>query len=773
MSTSRKATATAAVEGITALYARVTRGIDGDSINDQKAAFVEMAKKHGWTNCMIFAEQENAKGQDGEDKRPEYARLLREIRAGRVKRLVARHLDRIVRGPVVHTLLPLIRKHNVELWEFSGRLDHGSATGRVAICFQATIGDFESDRTGERVRYHKCQRALEGRYIGPAPYGYTSQARLRRQLTWLYGSERADEAREEAQKQYPISPGIFIDLEEAKVVRDIFRLYVEEGWGTPSIARYLNENGIKRRPCSKKGRTWIPLWSAQTVQKILRDPKVTGLVHFDKKAMDDGEMNSRRRAHQQRLVESTQHDAIIDRDLWQTANALLTKKADRITASRAHTRCYPLSPVLTCHAGHSGRGNSSGGEGPAYYKCSHRALHGTNPEVGGCDSPILRADHAETAVAEALVSILTTPDELERLVDEVNEEIVKGVPQRRDRVNEIESEIKALKDKREHLFSLIEQPDLRSRASLFLARVDVLDERLANLSDDLTEARRAVHPPVVRGPSREALTEWTATAVRQIQDDPESFRQIVLKLRDDHALQVVMMETNSIEIKMAFDLDGISSRQPTHLHLLQDGESPRVPWSVQVAVGEPAQTVDEWVTDQHGRHICACGCGEAITILPRHHAPGVGIPEFIQGHHRMNMTAFVESMNATGLLTVSQAAAEIGVSENTLRRAEGKGWVTPERRPWGNRQPMRLYRKDDLPRLRGRLAEAGFRFKDEDGTMTTAEMAEALGISETHLRHLERRGVIPAPDRDTANRRRWLRADVAVLRTLLKKYRTR
>ena len=54
---------------------------------------------------------------------------------------------------------------------------------------------------------------------------------------------------------------------------------------------------------------------------------------------------------------------------------------------------------------------------------------------------------------------------------------------------------------------------------------------------------------------------------------------------------------------------------------------------------------------------------------------------------------------------MSQAAAEIGVSENTLRRAEKKGRITPERRPWGNRQPMRLYRKDDLPGLRKRLGE--------------------------------------------------------------------
>ena len=38
------------------------------------------------------------------------------------------------------------------------------------------------------------------------------------------------------------------------------------------------------------------------------------------------------------------------------------------------------------------------------------------------------------------------------------------------------------------------------------------------------------------------------------------------------------------------------------------------------------------------------------------------------------MTAFVEGVNAEGLLTVSQAASDVGCSENTLRRhAEGLG----------------------------------------------------------------------------------------------------
>jgi len=49
---------------------------------------------------------------------------------------------------------------------------------------------------------------------------------------------------------------------------------------------------------------------------------------------------------------------------------------------------------------------------------------------------------------------------------------------------------------------------------------------------------------------------------------------------------------------------------------------------------------------------------------------------------------------------VSQAAKQLGVGENTLRRVEARGWVTPSWRPWGERQPMRVFAEADIPMLR-------------------------------------------------------------------------
>ena len=68
------------------------------------------------------------------------------------------------------------------------------------------------------------------------------------------------------------------------------------------------------------------------------------------------------------------------------------------------------------------------------------------------------------------------------------------------------------------------------------------------------------------------------------------------------------------------------------------------------------------------------------------------------------------------------------------------------------------------------MVEAGFRFRDDEGVLTTKEMADALGVADSTLRRMEKQGVIDAPERDTANRRKWMKADIPKLKRRLAKY---
>ena len=76
---------------------------------------------------------------------------------------------------------------------------------------------------------------------------------------------------------------LVIDENEAEVIRTIYRLLMEEGYGTNRVAQYLNDKGI----LTKKGTTlWIltkkgtTLWRGTTIRAIIENPIYKGIRRF-------------------------------------------------------------------------------------------------------------------------------------------------------------------------------------------------------------------------------------------------------------------------------------------------------------------------------------------------------------------------------------------------------------------------------------------------------------------------------------------------------------
>ena len=103
----------------------------------------------------------------------------------------------------------------------------------------------ESEKTSIRVRTKHLQMIEDGQYRGGyLPYGYK-----------LVHKGRTNK------KNQPVRD-LVIDEDEAVIVREIFHLLIEEGYGTNRVANYLNERGIK----TKRGTT---LWRATSVRALI------------------------------------------------------------------------------------------------------------------------------------------------------------------------------------------------------------------------------------------------------------------------------------------------------------------------------------------------------------------------------------------------------------------------------------------------------------------------------------------------------------------------
>ncbi len=354
--------------------------------------------------------------------------------------------------------------------------------------------------------------------------------------------------------------------------------------------------------------------------------------------------------------------------------------------------------------------------------------------------------------------MLQAPDTIVRIWKAALRRLDEEAPERKLAVAKIDKEISRHRKEQDVVFFSMKKEELSTeRHDALMDRASELYRRIKELESSKKETLGKLVPLQPRQLTRENVGDFLRGLSKKLGRNPEALRNVLMLLHQRHGLQLTAVDACGLRMELQLkpgDVTGESENSPVE-----------IPIAIERQFRKPVLTSEEWAeTENEKGHLCGCGCGKKVKVLTQHRAITVGIPKFIQGHHKMSMTEFVAQLNSEGYLTVGQAAKELGVSENTMRRAESKGWISPEWREWGSRKPMRVYRKADLPKLKEQMQEAGFRFKSDKSILTTREMAEAIGISESYLRYLEKKGKIPAPKRDTNGKRMWRKRDVRRLK---------
>ena len=129
----------------------------------------------------------------------------------------------------------------------------------LLLQFQGMIAEYERAQIAERTRRGKLHRARCGSpaVLSGAPYGY-----------------RYIRKREDSEARYEIIE------EQAAVVRELFRRYVEDHVSIGDLTRYLGEQGIPT--ATGKSR-----WDRSTIWGMLRNPAYCGRAAFGKTRQQD------------------------------------------------------------------------------------------------------------------------------------------------------------------------------------------------------------------------------------------------------------------------------------------------------------------------------------------------------------------------------------------------------------------------------------------------------------------------------------------------------
>jgi site-specific DNA recombinase len=238
-----------------AIYARVSsdRQKEEQTIGSQRAALIEYARSEGYTvpEEWIFQDE----GYSGASLvRPGLERLRDLAAEGQLEALLIYSPDRLSRKYAYQVLLcEEFARHGVDVVFIKSAKDT-TPEGELLLQFQGMIAEYERAQIAERSRRGKRHRAKAGlvNVLSGAPYGYRYHKKTDSSVAY-----------------YEI-----ID-KEAEVVRNVYKLYTEDGLSIGAITRLLNAHGILTR-------TGRSRWERSTLWAMLRNPAYRGTACFGK-----------------------------------------------------------------------------------------------------------------------------------------------------------------------------------------------------------------------------------------------------------------------------------------------------------------------------------------------------------------------------------------------------------------------------------------------------------------------------------------------------------
>ncbi len=199
------------------------------------------------------------KGWSGKNiERPEFQRLLTDIRSGTITKLIVYKLDRISRS--LHdfsNLMELFRQYNVEFASTVETFDTSTAIGRAMLGIIMVFAELERENILMRVKDNYYARGEKGLYLGgPPSFGFDKI------LTTLGG----------------IKTSILMPNTDMQTVQYMYSAYSEPNTSLGNIAGRLNADGI----LSPNGTSW----DSNMISRILRNPSYvmadTDVYHYFK-----------------------------------------------------------------------------------------------------------------------------------------------------------------------------------------------------------------------------------------------------------------------------------------------------------------------------------------------------------------------------------------------------------------------------------------------------------------------------------------------------------
>ena len=394
-----------------------------NSISGQKEVIMDFLKSCPNIEVASVYTDDGYSGVDFD--RPEFQRMLSDIRSGDVDCVIVKDLSRFGRnyiesGRYIERIFPLLGIRFIAVMDgYDSTNDN--AVNDLLIPFKNLINDAYCRDISVKIRTSFDAKRRNGEYIGAfAAYGYLKDEKDKNHLV--------------------------IDEYAADVVRDIFSMKLC-GMSQQAIADKLNADGILSPYQYKQSigisfhtslvRSDEPKWCYNSVLRILKNEVYTGAVVQGKSATPNYKIKKRHMKNESEWIRvEDMHEAIISRKEFELVQKLLLRDT-RVAPTQ--TQVFPLSGMIFC----ADCGDAmirktvpSGSKRYVYYVCA-----GNKRDRSSCSSHMISREILDGAVLGLIKSFIGGAMPLEEVAD-----IVKNTPVMKPRLARIDRQVRSLQN---------------------------------------------------------------------------------------------------------------------------------------------------------------------------------------------------------------------------------------------------------------------------------------------------------------------------------------
>lgn len=301
-----------------AVYTRVSTKHEEQitSIDNQKKHYTDYCEKNNYNLVKLYTDEGLSATSPN---RKEYLEMLydagldfeRDINTNKIlyfklsdrkpkfKMIITKDVSRFARNVNAIDLARQLREKGVFVLFENAGFSTDDNDWELRLSLLLTFSQQESLDRSKKVAFAYKQRAANGKF---------------HMTRNLYGYRYDKETKE-----------VEVIEDEAIVVKKIFDLYINEGYGVKNISNYLNEKGIKTQEGS--------LWTPSSVRRLLRNEKYIGNVILNKYT-NSGITSSNKKILRPEDEWKRLEDvipAIIDKETWSKSQEIMKKRVDQMS----------------------------------------------------------------------------------------------------------------------------------------------------------------------------------------------------------------------------------------------------------------------------------------------------------------------------------------------------------------------------------------------------------------------------------------------------------